>query len=458
MRPLCCLTAHGQCIKEMEDVGDVVDQFQDDLEDAESLAPSTEAYQLLFFGPKVGAAPTYSLSQKEVMVEPPISEDEIFHLRPREAIQAARLSVHSNGFRVCVERCREPIVSCSWSPFSLVENCQVRANKNSTLAIFKLTVFTYRSVDRSYYFTTKGDNALSDREKWVNLFKERVQAVTVSLFPPHAIVVRPVHGMTSTQSRIMAGYLLWCLGEDRLSLVYCELQSYAQGLAQLSIYKDESCDPQESTSVCMVYNTVVSSRKGAHCTTFGIDAHRFCARTLEEKDLWLRAVSNVKVKLIHDAPEPTRQELDMFRAAVLERVIKLRSNEVRPGGDPLLPRAPRLPVPMTPTGDLCLKLSSEACSEPTEDLAPFVTQQSWGTEECGNEPTVEHDEDTCEFLDVPQLTKGSAVHAAESVRPDAGPDEAQRVRLRPLVTKEMKEVIEVDVDQKKASWPCRACP
>merc|ERR1712039_774730 len=50
--------------------------------------------------------------------------------------------------------------------------------------------------------------------------------------------------------------------------------------------------------------STVSTRKGAYCTVFGVDNHRFCARTREEKDLWLRAVSNIKVKLMFDARIP----------------------------------------------------------------------------------------------------------------------------------------------------------
>lgn len=43
-------------------------------------------------------------------------------------------------------------------------------------------------------------------------------------------------------------------------------------------------------------STTVSTRSGVYCNVFGIDHHRFCARNADEKDLWLRAVSNVKAR------------------------------------------------------------------------------------------------------------------------------------------------------------------
>merc|ERR1712151_823613 len=92
--------------------------------------------------------------------------------------------------------------------------------------------------------------------------------------------------------------------------------------ARLTIYKDEWCQ-QEVNCVHLAESSTVSTRKGAYCTVFGVDNYRFCARTREEKELWLRAVSNIKVKLMFEAPDPTDEELGIFRAAVNERVAEL---------------------------------------------------------------------------------------------------------------------------------------
>ena len=68
-----------------------------------------------------------------------------------------------------------------------------------------------------------------------------------------------------------------------------------------AMYKDQWCDSQVG---CLSFGktAIVSTRKGEFCSVFGIDSHRFCARTEAEKELWLRAVSNIKVKLMFEAP------------------------------------------------------------------------------------------------------------------------------------------------------------
>merc|ERR1719507_1636466 len=121
------------------------------------------------------------------------------------------------------------------------------------------------------------------------------------------------------------------------------------GEARLVLHKDEWCE-QEVLSILLENTSTVSTRKGTYCTVFGVDHHRFCARTREEKELWLRAVSNIKVKLMFDAPDPTASELAIFRAAVGERIGELEYKREESGRDPLLSEVPRLP-PMSPRGD-----------------------------------------------------------------------------------------------------------
>lgn len=359
MRPICCVDSHGRCVNEITDVTCFIDQFQehdvscDDVRVA--LLPGHK-------GPKVKAAPTYFVSEHCEMLGSPILVDkDIFFLRPRESIQEATVALHSNGFRVTMADGKTPLVSCAWSPFALVEKCQVKAqHKDSSIAIFKLTVFAYEGSDRCYYFATKGRFSYQQRERWVTAFKERVEEVTISLFPPHAICVRPLRGVLSTSRRIMAGYLIRCVSVNRLTVVYCELQSYTEGCGRLSIYNDESCTGGMS-SLRIVASTPLSSRRGVHCTTFGVEGNRFSARTVEEKELWLRAIGNVKVKLMYETPDPSSQDIALFRSCILDRVDKLEAVQKELG--PMLPRAPGVPDPTSLCGD--------AASEPE---APDVKQ------------------------------------------------------------------------------------
>jgi len=151
---------------------------------------------------------------------------------------------------------------------------------------------------------------------------------------------------------------LKCEVDDQISLNYAELHAYFGGEAQLVLYKDEFCQ-QQVASWYLTEQTVVSSRNGVYCSVFSVDQNRYCARTQEEKQLWLRAVSNIKVKLMFDAPDPTRDDLVTFRSAVLERLSEMKGSQPTPLeaprqkriNPPLLVPVQRRPFPLTPRGD-----------------------------------------------------------------------------------------------------------
>jgi len=305
-------------------------------------------------GPKERMVPTYNTAEREVLHGEPLCAGTILQLTLGESIHEMRLTIHVNGFSLTPGdssgQASLRSVCMAWSPFSLVEKCQVKTMQHSAYwAVFKLTVFRKEGQDRCFYFATTGCNAYKERDRWVVEMVTAISHVTMSLFPPHAITVEPLPGVATTSRRIMAGYLLQSGTCDNVSLFYCELHAYSHGEARLTIYHDEWCD-QEVSSIPLADKSTVSTRKGAYCTVFGVDQHRFCARTREEKDLWLRAVSNIKVKLMFDAPDPTDEELQIFRAAVHERVGELRESSRECPADPLLATVPRVP-PMSPRGD-----------------------------------------------------------------------------------------------------------
>mmetsp|Transcript_43116 Transcript_43116/g.91903 ORF Transcript_43116/g.91903 Transcript_43116/m.91903 type:complete len:572 (+) Transcript_43116:84-1799(+) len=312
--------------------------------------------QTLPRGPKDLMVPTYATADQEVLHGEPLYSGNILQLTLGESIHEMKLAIHVNGFSLVPSEIGgvTPVgqgqgTSRAWSPFSLVEKCQVKSMQHSAYwAVFKLTVFRKEGLDRCYYFATTGSNAYQERDQWVAEMVTAISHVTMSLFPPHAITVQPLPDVETTSTRIMAGYLLQSGQLDNVSLFYCELHAYSGGEARLRVYKDEWCQ-QEVTSMLLAESSTVSTRKGTYCTVFGIDSHRFCARTREEKDLWLRAVSNVKVKLMFDAPDPTSEDLAVIRAAVHERVEELRGAASEPA-DPLLASVPRAP-PRSPRGD-----------------------------------------------------------------------------------------------------------
>jgi len=275
------------------------------------------------------------------------------------AAYEVQMSLHVNGFS-----CNPTAPSAGspqplarerriWSPFSLVEKCDVKAGANTKKwAVFSLTCFQRRSRDVVHYFAAVGEEAVAERERWTSEIAMAIGNVTQSLFPQHSIAVQPVPGKTETSTRIMAGYLLLQSGAaGMVSVFYCELQAYCNGRSSLALYKDEWCE-QQVTEIPILDAVAIGSCDGVYCTIFAVEHHRFCARTVSEKELWLRAVTNVKVKLMFSAPDPTNEELAVFREAVHERVEELLppGHEESTKARPLLDELPRLP-PNCPRGD-----------------------------------------------------------------------------------------------------------
>lgn len=366
----CCVTDEAPCVRMLRDPNAEIFDSQPRLPSAaEELIPTKVSMNgvSLPAGPQERIIRTFATAEEEPLRGQPLRSGSILQLKLGVAIEDIVLTLYINGFSRTPQGAghegRQQTSHTCWSPFSLVEKCQVKTMQHSNLwAVFKLTVFRQEGDDRYYYFATTGKDAFRERDQWVEDISNAIRQVTLSLFPQHTITVRPLPGAMSTSTRIMAGYLLRSQPTDVVSLYYCELHSYSNGGARLAIYKDEWCE-REVFILMLTDQTVVSTRKGSYCTVFGVDQHRFCARTKDEKELWLRAVSNIKVKLMFDAPEPTDEELAVFRAAVLERIMKLEENGNAINGgstgstadatwDPLLPQVPRPPLPMSPRGDV----------------------------------------------------------------------------------------------------------
>jgi len=146
-----------------------------------------------------------------------------------------------------------------------------------------------------------------------------------------------------SKGRILASYLLLREEENTLiSVPYCELRAWRKGFAQLAFYSDETCT-QQILTMAITGKTRIFERSGEDCSSFAVDGHSFCARSFEEKQIWLRALSNVKVKLQNDAPDPSPEELRMFREAVCEKVLEVKETEAKQ--DTGSSQAQVLPIP-----------------------------------------------------------------------------------------------------------------
>eukprot|EP00439_Symbiodinium_sp_Y106_P084502 s855_g25.t2 len=322
-------------------------------------------------GPRLRSVPTFRAAESETMQGEPLLIGTLMHIKLEESVQQMTVTLYANGFSM------SPLVgggsdarrvNRAWSPFSLVEKCQVKTLQHSAYwAVFKLTVFRAGGHDLCLYFACTGGNAYKERDRWVEKIGVLVSQVTRSLFPPAEIKVQPLPGIESTSTRILAGFLLQGCNMDTCQLVYAELHAYVAGEAKLTLYRDEWCD-RELTTIVLSNASTVSTRSGVHCNVFGIDHHRFCARDADEKELWLRAVSNVKVKLMFEAPDPTSEELWIFRHSVQERIALLDGSRSDQAPEALLLEVTNRP-PVSPNGD-------SVDPDPIEDPSPSPKKES----------------------------------------------------------------------------------
>mmetsp|Transcript_34658 Transcript_34658/g.79363 ORF Transcript_34658/g.79363 Transcript_34658/m.79363 type:complete len:495 (-) Transcript_34658:40-1524(-) len=255
---------------------------------------------------------------------PPVRVGEVWHLAPGSGstFERAVLYLHTNGFAIKNFGADEA-VSISWSPFSLVQSCRlhnIRADAHAPwLRLFRVSIFAHAW---SHVFAVQGTDADADRARWVADIARVLRTLTQSLFPPFSLAVDPLPGILWTCTRLLAGYLLLC-DEIGALLLYCELHSHKDHVALFNAYVDESCAVQV-ISINIKVITGVSEVVGIDCSCFSIDGRHFSARTCAEKMLWLRAISNLKVKLQHHAATPSPDDLTHYRAAIRDSAASIR--------------------------------------------------------------------------------------------------------------------------------------
>lgn len=253
------------------------------------------------------------------------------------------LTVFPNGFHTCptpaAVRNGAKITCCMFEAFTVVATKHNTQERESTL---HLTMFDGRCRTHTFMFCEA--DATAHCSSLERIFHGVLTTFRLLLFPRHEISVSPVPEVESTHKRIMAGYLLTNqdVQDDAINtvcIVYGELGSFCDGTASFIIYTDDRC-----VSVLKVFeitkDLALQSYNADHCSIFEVNHCRFCARTRAEMMLWARALINVKVKLLHAAPNPTKDELEIFRAAVLEQVVRLES--LTSSKEPLFPIGKRL--------------------------------------------------------------------------------------------------------------------
>eukprot|EP00930_Biecheleria_cincta_P048305 TRINITY_DN33643_c0_g1_i1.p1 TRINITY_DN33643_c0_g1~~TRINITY_DN33643_c0_g1_i1.p1 ORF type:complete len:395 (+),score=68.94 TRINITY_DN33643_c0_g1_i1:78-1262(+) len=277
--------------------------------------------------PEVTGALSYSTKQGQSLRGQAIREGELWQLSAQDSVQPVRISLFVNGFSLTGPT---KTVTLTFSPFCLVRNCKFQSNYSTTeqfshLKVFKVALYTQNIC---LYFGVKSEDsndAEEERSQWVMDISTTIRLVTQSLFPPFRILCDPIGEIASTHTRLMAGYLLHSDSTTLLSVVYCELHAQQGEYATLMVYQNEACK-EPMLEICLTAETLCVEKVGINCSCFTLDEHDLSSRTLSERKVWIRAISNIKVKLSNNAPPPDDEELIQYREAVKDHLQSIKSS------------------------------------------------------------------------------------------------------------------------------------
>jgi len=235
-------------------------------------------------------------------------------------------------------------ISVPLSPFSLVRNCRFQDAVCSQLKSFKVSGADLQSCTYFGVIAESERDSEEQRSDWVIGVSNTVLLIVESLLPRVSVTCEPLAGVPHTQRRLVAGYLVHREDDNFVSVLYCELRAHDQEPAcgaKLVLYENDGCErPVMVIPITDMTNCV--DLVGVNSSCFVVDDHHFAARAPSERKIWLRALSNVKVKVLNGAPAPSVEELDFFRMSIREQVQSMDPVlEARVCSDSLLSRGPR---------------------------------------------------------------------------------------------------------------------
>lgn len=303
----------------------------------------------LYHAPKIKGFPTYSSAPDQPLLGVPIREGGLWHLSTQDRFEPVTYSLYVNGFSFSTPDGLE--ASVSLSPFSLVRNCRFQSGACSQLKSFKVSLLDH---DPCCYFAVRSiceREAEEERSDWVLGISHTILLITDSILPSH-IDCDPLPDIPSTYNRLLAGYLIHRDDAGSISVLFCELHAHRGESARFVLYENEHCHAP-IMDIIITESSVCCDIVGINCSCFVIDSHHFASQTPSERKLWLRALSNVKVKIQNRAPEPTLEDIQHFREAIREHIFSIQATqEPRISSDPLLTRCSRKSLHTVGDGDL----------------------------------------------------------------------------------------------------------
>lgn len=301
---------------------------------------------------------TYSSAPDQPLLGVPIREESLWHLSTQDRFEPVSFSLYVNGFAFSTADGLE--ASVSLSPFSLVRNCRFQSGECSKLKSFKVSLL---EPDPCCYFAVRNScerEAEEERSEWVLGLSHTILLITDSLLPSFPVTCDPIPGIPQTARRLMAGYLIHRDDGNSISVLFCELHAHSGSSARLVLYENELCE-SPIMDILITEASVCCDVVGINCSCFIVDCHHFASQTPSERKLWLRALSNVKVKIQSQAPEPSEEELRHYRTSIRENIAALQATlEPRIVNHPLLTRCSRKTLRPVGQGDMDLPTAPTA--------------------------------------------------------------------------------------------------
>jgi len=254
------------------------------------------------------------------MLGVPIREGTLWHLSTEENLfVVVQFSLYVNGFSF--SHGDGPEASVALSPFSLVRYCRFKSADGGIMRFKSFKVMHSDSEPCTYFAVQSNSEHRGDKERanWVMWITYTIQLMCSSVLPRLSVSCDPLHGAPQTGRRLLAGYLLHRSGPDIVSAPFCELSVHRGATSRMVLYEDDSCEA-EVQDIFIAESTVCFDVVGTNSTCFVVGRERFAAQSSSERKLWLRAFSNVKVKLQCQAPEPSEEQLSHYRDEIREHI------------------------------------------------------------------------------------------------------------------------------------------
>lgn len=302
----------------------------------------------------------YSSAPQQPLRGVPILEGGLWHLSQHEKFEPVMFSLYVNGFAYTTLDHGE--VSVSLSPFSLVRNCRFQSEECAMLKCFKIS---HMDLEPSYFAvrSLRDREAEVERSEWVLEISHTILLITDSILPPFSMTCDPILGLAHTARRLLAGYLVHKDDSRSVSIRYCELRAHTSVCAHLVMY-DNELSQVPLYEIAISESSICSDVIGINCTCFVVNTHHFASQTPSERKLWLRAISNVRVKLQNCAPDPTDEELSHYRKSIRESVRAIEATlEPTLNSEALLIQFPHAEKEHSPDQGHCQGTDDEPLSE-----------------------------------------------------------------------------------------------